>query len=54
MIFVINEDNNIIKRAYKPQFDGRLVSVTYDIEKDIFSSVIIKRDGTTLYRNLWY
>ena len=48
MIFMINEENfdNIIKRAYRPQFDGRLDSVTYDIEKDIFSSVIIKRDGT--------
>ena len=48
MIFMINEENcdNIIKRAYRPQFDGRLVSVTYDIAKDIFSSVIIKKDGT--------
>ena len=29
MIFMINEENceNIIKQAYRPQFDGRLVSV---------------------------
>ena len=35
MIFMINEENceNIIKQAYRPQFDGRLVSVTYDIKK---------------------
>ncbi|MYE89056.1 hypothetical protein F4X33_08695 [Candidatus Poribacteria bacterium] len=48
MIFMIDEDNcdNIIKRAYKPQFDGRLVSVKYDLEKDMFSSVMIERNGT--------
>ena len=45
---MIDEDNldNIVKRAYRPQFDGRLVSVTYDIAKDILSSIIINRDGT--------
>ncbi len=47
MIFMIDEENweNIIKQAYRPQFDGRLVSVNYDLEKNRFSSVIIKRDG---------
>ena len=50
MIFMINEDNcdNIIKRAYRPRFNGRLVSVTYNVEKHIFSGVIIKRDGMPL------
>ncbi len=48
MIFMIDEDNcdNIVKQAYRPQFDGRLVSVKYDLEKNRCSSVIIKRDGT--------
>ena len=48
MIFMIDEDNwnNIIKQTSRPQFDGRLVSVKYDIEKDTFSSVIIKKGGT--------
>lgn len=47
MIFMVDEDNcdNIVKQAYRPRFDGRLVSVKYDIEKNRFSSVIIKRDG---------
>ena len=47
MIFMVDEDNceNIVKQAYRPQFDGRLVSVKYDLEKNRFSIVIIKRDG---------
>ena len=50
MIFMIDEDNcdNIVKRAYRPRFDGRLASVTYDLGKDTFSGVIIKRDGMPL------
>ena len=50
MIFMIDEDNcdNIVKQAYRPQFDGRLVSIKYDLEKNRFSSVIIKRDGMPL------
>ena len=55
MIFMIDEENweNIVKQAYRPQFDGRLVSVKYDIKKDTFSSVINKKDGmpsTVVYR----
>ena len=51
---MIDEDNcdNIIKRAYKPQFDGRLVSVKYDLEKDMFSSVMIERNGTPLPQSI--
>ncbi len=47
MIFMIDEENcdNIVKRAYKPRFDGRLVSVTYDIQKDTLSSVFIAKNG---------
>ena len=50
MIFMIDEENwgNIIKQAYRPLHDGRLVSVKYDLEKNRFSSVIIKRDGMPL------
>ena len=47
---MIDEENweNIIKQAYRPLHDGRLVSVKYDLEKNRFSSVIIKRDGMPL------
>lgn len=47
MIFIRNEDNcdNIIKRTYRPLRDDRLVSVTYDIEKDTLSSVFIAKNG---------
>ncbi len=50
MIFMIDEDNydNIIKRPYRPQFDGRLVSVTYDVEKDTLSHVVTQRNGMPL------
>ncbi len=55
MIFMIDEDNceNIVKQAYRLRHDGRLVSVTYNVETDTFSRVIIERDGmssTAVYR----
>jgi len=47
MIFMIDEENweNIVKQAYRLLHDGRLISVTYDIERDTFSSVMIKKNG---------
>ena len=55
MIFMVDEENcdNIVKQAYRPRFNGRLVSVTYNVEKDTFSHVMIEKDGmpsTVVYR----